>query len=135
MRLKQIDLLLSFCAALGLSSIDLVGHDDGGVLVLKAAKKMRTSSFSASILKEISLIMEYNKSLPLSLPPSPALLDLPLSLSLPPSLPPSLSLSRSPRPPSPLPLPASLSLSIALPLFLSRLSLYFSLSMDRFIFL
>lgn len=39
---SQVDLLLSFCSCLGLSSVVLVGHDDGGLLALKAVEKVRT---------------------------------------------------------------------------------------------
>ncbi|CAA7397164.1 unnamed protein product [Spirodela intermedia] len=47
---SQVDLLLSFCSGLGLSSVVLVGHDDGGILVLKAAEKARRfSSFSVEV--------------------------------------------------------------------------------------
>ncbi|PKA49045.1 hypothetical protein AXF42_Ash010729 [Apostasia shenzhenica] len=37
---SQVDLLIYFCLELGFSSIVLVGHDDGGLLVLKAAEKV-----------------------------------------------------------------------------------------------
>lgn len=42
MYISQVDLLLSFCSCLGLSSVVLVGHDDGGLLALKAVEKVRT---------------------------------------------------------------------------------------------
>lgn len=38
----QVDLLISFCSEMGLHSVVLVGHDDGGLLALKAAEKLRT---------------------------------------------------------------------------------------------
>jgi len=38
----QVDLLISFCSEMGLRSVVLVGHDDGGLLALKAAEKLRT---------------------------------------------------------------------------------------------
>ncbi|KAG0459764.1 hypothetical protein HPP92_022892 [Vanilla planifolia] len=39
----RVDLLISFCLNLGFSSVVLVGHDDGGLLALKAAEKIGTS--------------------------------------------------------------------------------------------
>lgn len=39
---SQVDLLISFCSEMGLHSVVLVGHDDGGLLALKAAEKLRT---------------------------------------------------------------------------------------------
>ncbi|KAL8139414.1 hypothetical protein V2J09_005435 [Rumex salicifolius] len=39
----QVDLLLSFCVEMGFSSVILVGHDDGGVLVLKTAERVQRS--------------------------------------------------------------------------------------------
>lgn len=39
----QVDMLLSFCKEMGLSSVVLVGHDDGGLLALKAAQRVKTS--------------------------------------------------------------------------------------------
>lgn len=39
----QVELLLSFCSEMGFSSVVLVGHDDGGVLALKAAERLRGS--------------------------------------------------------------------------------------------
>ncbi|KAH7652120.1 Prolyl aminopeptidase protein [Dioscorea alata] len=40
---SQVDLLISFCLEMGFSSVVLVGHDDGGLLALKAAEKLRSS--------------------------------------------------------------------------------------------
>jgi len=40
---SQVDYLFSFCHKLGLSSVVLVGHDDGGLLALMAAEKAQTS--------------------------------------------------------------------------------------------
>ncbi|KAJ4953800.1 hypothetical protein NE237_030632 [Protea cynaroides] len=45
----QVDLLLSFCSEMGFSSVVLVGHDDGGVLAMKAAQKVRTSATSVHV--------------------------------------------------------------------------------------
>ncbi|GJN18228.1 hypothetical protein PR202_gb05368 [Eleusine coracana subsp. coracana] len=39
---SQVDLLISFCSEMGLRSVVLVGHDDGGLLALKTAEKLRT---------------------------------------------------------------------------------------------
>ncbi|PIA65426.1 hypothetical protein AQUCO_00100725v1 [Aquilegia coerulea] len=39
----QVDLLLSFCSEMGFSSVVLVGHDDGGLLALKAAQRAQSS--------------------------------------------------------------------------------------------
>lgn len=46
---SQVDLLLSFCSEMGLSTVVLVGHDDGGLLVLKAAERVRASASSAMV--------------------------------------------------------------------------------------
>lgn len=40
----QVDMLLSFCKEMGLSSVVLVGHDDGGLLALKAAQRVKASA-------------------------------------------------------------------------------------------
>ncbi|KAK4349976.1 hypothetical protein RND71_029289 [Anisodus tanguticus] len=40
----QVDLLLSFCSEMGLTSVVLVGHDDGGLLALKAAQRVQSST-------------------------------------------------------------------------------------------
>ncbi|GMI91868.1 hypothetical protein like AT1G15490 [Hibiscus trionum] len=45
----QVDLLLSFCYEMGFSSVVLVGHDDGGLLALKAAQKVQASTNSFNI--------------------------------------------------------------------------------------
>ncbi|XP_057967919.1 uncharacterized protein LOC131157636 [Malania oleifera] len=45
----QVDLLLSFCSEMGFSSVVLVGHDDGGLLALKAAQRAQESVNSVKI--------------------------------------------------------------------------------------
>ncbi|XP_052478801.1 uncharacterized protein LOC105777694 isoform X2 [Gossypium raimondii] len=53
----QVDLLLSFCSEMGFSSVVLVGHDDGGLLALKAAQKVQTSMNSFNItIKAVVLL-------------------------------------------------------------------------------
>lgn len=47
--LFQADLLLSFCLEMGFSSVVLVGHDDGGLLALKAAQKVQLSANSMNV--------------------------------------------------------------------------------------
>ncbi|XP_071691957.1 uncharacterized protein [Rutidosis leptorrhynchoides] len=39
----QVDMLLSFCKEMGLSSVVFIGHDDGGLLALKAAQRVKAS--------------------------------------------------------------------------------------------
>ncbi|CAI9286417.1 unnamed protein product [Lactuca saligna] len=39
----QVDMLLTFCKEMGLSSVVLVGHDDGGLVALKAAQRVKAS--------------------------------------------------------------------------------------------
>lgn len=46
---NQVDLLLSFCAEMGFSSVILVGHDDGGLLALKAAQRVHASPNSVNV--------------------------------------------------------------------------------------
>ncbi|KAI4355704.1 hypothetical protein L6164_004453 [Bauhinia variegata] len=61
---SQVDTLLSFCSEIGFSSVVLIGHDDGGLIALKAAQRVQssTSSFNVSIkgvvLLNISLSRE-----------------------------------------------------------------------------
>lgn len=45
----QVDMLISFCKEMGLSSVVLVGHDDGGLLALKAAQRVRSSGNSVDV--------------------------------------------------------------------------------------
>lgn len=53
----QVDLLLSFCYEMGFSSVVLVGHDDGGLLALKAAQKVQASMNSFNIkIKAVVLL-------------------------------------------------------------------------------
>lgn len=47
----QVDLLLAFCSKLGFSSVVLVGHDDGGLLALKAAQRVQESRSSVNVSK------------------------------------------------------------------------------------
>ncbi|GAA0167418.1 serine protease [Lithospermum erythrorhizon] len=46
---SQVDLLISFCSKMGFSSVVLVGHDDGGLLVLKAAERTQSSPTSLNV--------------------------------------------------------------------------------------
>lgn len=49
---SQVELLLAFCSEMGFSSVVLVGHDDGGLLALKASQRLQESpinSFNVSI--------------------------------------------------------------------------------------
>ncbi|KAJ4957508.1 hypothetical protein NE237_024619 [Protea cynaroides] len=53
----QVDLLIAFCSEMGFSSVVLVGHDDGGLLVMKAAQKLQTSATSVHVeIKGIVLL-------------------------------------------------------------------------------
>uniref|UniRef100_A0A5B7AN18 AB hydrolase-1 domain-containing protein n=1 Tax=Davidia involucrata TaxID=16924 RepID=A0A5B7AN18_DAVIN len=45
----QVDLLFSFCSEMGFSSVILVGHDDGGLLALKAAQRVQASGNSINV--------------------------------------------------------------------------------------
>ncbi|KAF7843293.1 putative hydrolase yugF [Senna tora] len=47
---SQVDLLLSFCSEIGFSSVVLIGHDDGGLLALKAAQRVQSSMNSSNVL-------------------------------------------------------------------------------------
>ncbi|MQL91377.1 hypothetical protein Taro_023989 [Colocasia esculenta] len=53
---SQVDLLLSFCSVMEFSSVVLVGHDDGGLLALKAAGKARTFKSSTVEVKGVVLL-------------------------------------------------------------------------------
>ncbi|XP_027122691.1 uncharacterized protein [Coffea arabica] len=45
----QVDLLLSFCAEMRFASVVLVGHDDGGLLALKAAERIQSPDNPTSV--------------------------------------------------------------------------------------
>ncbi|XP_076933033.1 uncharacterized protein LOC143598782 [Bidens hawaiensis] len=45
----QVDMLISFCKEIGFSSVVLVGHDDGGLLALKAAQRVQSSANSVDV--------------------------------------------------------------------------------------
>ncbi|VAH62040.1 unnamed protein product [Triticum turgidum subsp. durum] len=54
---SQVDLLISFCLDMGLGSVILVGHDDGGLLALRTAEKLRASGDSRKVeVKGVVLI-------------------------------------------------------------------------------
>ncbi|KAL6568087.1 hypothetical protein OROHE_003771 [Orobanche hederae] len=65
---NQVDLLLSFCLEMGFSSVVLVGHDDGGLLALKAAQKVQLSANSINL--EIKGVILMNVSLSRELVPA-----------------------------------------------------------------
>lgn len=50
----QVDLLLSFCLEMGFTSVILVGHDDGGLLALKAAQRVQSSMGSINVSNHLS---------------------------------------------------------------------------------
>lgn len=60
---SQVDLLLSFCLEMGLSSVVLVGHDDGGLLALKAAQRVHSSanSFNVQIMGLVLLTVSLSR--------------------------------------------------------------------------
>lgn len=62
-QLLQVDLLLSFCSEMGFSSVVLIGHDDGGLLALKAAQRAQASMSSVNVSNYFIL---YSKKDPLS---------------------------------------------------------------------
>ncbi|CAN8312260.1 unnamed protein product [Cochlearia groenlandica] len=41
---NQVEMLLAFCYEMGFSSVVFVGHDDGGLLALKAAQRLMTTN-------------------------------------------------------------------------------------------
>ncbi|KAK6148938.1 hypothetical protein DH2020_016463 [Rehmannia glutinosa] len=65
---NQVDLLLSFCFEMGFSSVVLVGHDDGGLLALKAAQKVQLSANPIKL--EIKGVVLLNVSLSRELVPA-----------------------------------------------------------------
>ncbi|MBA0848765.1 hypothetical protein Goshw_006833, partial [Gossypium schwendimanii] len=58
----QVDLLLSFCSEVGFSSVVLVGHDDGGILALKAAQKVQASMKSYNIMIKAVVLLSVSLS-------------------------------------------------------------------------
>ncbi|GFP99690.1 putative esterase/lipase 2 [Phtheirospermum japonicum] len=65
---NQVDLLLSFCLEMKFSSVLFVGHDDGGLLALKAAQKLQLSANSVKL--ELKGIVLLNVSLSRELVPA-----------------------------------------------------------------
>lgn len=56
----QVDLLLSFCSEMGFSSVILVGHDDGGLLALRAAQRVQTSMNSYNVSNDLLFLCQLN---------------------------------------------------------------------------
>ncbi|CAN7000011.1 unnamed protein product [Brassica oleracea var. botrytis] len=46
---SQVDMLVAFCHEMGFASVVLVGHDDGGLIALKAAQRLAASNDDATI--------------------------------------------------------------------------------------
>ncbi|KAF2562783.1 hypothetical protein F2Q70_00016562 [Brassica cretica] len=46
---NQVDMLVAFCHEMGFASVVLVGHDDGGLIALKAAQRLAASNDDATI--------------------------------------------------------------------------------------
>ncbi|KAL0380419.1 UNVERIFIED_CONTAM: hypothetical protein Sangu_0106200 [Sesamum angustifolium] len=65
---NQVDLLLSFCMEMKFSSVVLVGHDDGGLLALKAVQKLQSSINPLNL--EIKGVILLNVSLSRELVPA-----------------------------------------------------------------
>lgn len=53
----QVDLLLAFCKQLGFSSVIIIGHDDGGLLALKVAEKVQSSTATVPNIEISGLIL------------------------------------------------------------------------------
>ncbi|KAJ4771075.1 alpha/beta-Hydrolases superfamily protein [Rhynchospora pubera] len=54
---SQVELLISFCVEMGFSSVVFVGHDDGGLLALKATERIQSSPDSSEVeVKGVVLI-------------------------------------------------------------------------------
>lgn len=58
----QVDLLLSFCMEMGFSSVVLIGHDDGGLLALKAAQRAHESGSPVNISIEGVILLSVSLS-------------------------------------------------------------------------
>ncbi|XP_054781720.1 uncharacterized protein LOC129288929 isoform X2 [Prosopis cineraria] len=59
---SQVDLLLSFCSEIGFSSVVLIGHDDGGLLALKAAQRVQSSMNSSNVIIKGVVLLNVNLS-------------------------------------------------------------------------
>uniref|UniRef100_A0A2P2KQL3 AB hydrolase-1 domain-containing protein n=3 Tax=Rhizophora mucronata TaxID=61149 RepID=A0A2P2KQL3_RHIMU len=59
---SQVELLLSFCSEMGFSSVVLVGHDDGGLLALMAAQRVKASMNSFNITIEGVVLLNVSLS-------------------------------------------------------------------------
>lgn len=58
----QVDLLLAFCSDVGFSSVVLVGHDDGGLLALKAAERVKRRGSSINVAIEAVVLLSVDLS-------------------------------------------------------------------------
>ncbi|XP_068652198.1 uncharacterized protein [Aristolochia californica] len=59
---SQVDLLLAFCLHMGFSSVVLVGHDDAGLLALKAVERFQASANSISVEVKGVVLLSVNLS-------------------------------------------------------------------------
>ncbi|KAL9238622.1 hypothetical protein vseg_013018 [Gypsophila vaccaria] len=58
----QVDLLLSFCSEMGFSKVILVGHDDGGLLALRAAERTRSSGSCSNVAVKAVVLLSVDLS-------------------------------------------------------------------------
>ncbi|KAJ0231028.1 AB hydrolase-1 domain-containing protein [Hirschfeldia incana] len=54
---NQVDMLVAFCHEMGFASVVLVGHDDGGLIALKAAQRLAAASDDASTIKVKGVVL------------------------------------------------------------------------------
>lgn len=60
----QVDLLFAFCQELGLTSVVLVGHADGGLLALMAAARALKSKDSIQVCYKLTFRLKTQKFWP-----------------------------------------------------------------------
>ncbi|CAH8355996.1 unnamed protein product [Eruca vesicaria subsp. sativa] len=53
---NQVDMLVAFCHEMGFASVVLVGHDDGGLIALKAAQRLVASNDATIKVKGVVLL-------------------------------------------------------------------------------
>ncbi|KAL0732154.1 hypothetical protein Bca4012_028248 [Brassica carinata] len=60
---NQVDMLVAFCHEMGFASVVLVGHDDGGLIALKAAQRLESASNVATTTIKVKGVVLLNASL------------------------------------------------------------------------